>query len=670
MNSGQTFSTVLVANRGEIALRVIETAKQQGYDTVALYSPVDTDSPHVVAADRAVCLSGNSVDASYLNIDQVFAAAKASGADAIHPGYGFFSENADFAQRCEDEGIIFIGPSPQSIIDMGSKRQAKWKMIAAGVPCIPGYESADQSDDELLLQAEAMGWPVMIKASAGGGGRGMRLVHSPANFIEQLTLARSEALKAFGNDEMILEKALIGARHIEVQIFGDSFGNVVYLGERDCSLQRRHQKVIEEAPSPVVSESLRCEMGVAAVKAAKACNYVGAGTIEFLLGDNGVFYFLEMNTRLQVEHPVTELITGLDLVAWQLKVAAGYPLPKQQHEITLTGHAIEVRLYAEDPACQFMPQTGTVDAWIPASNQGVRIDTGIVQGQRVSPFYDPMLAKLIAYGEDRETARRRLVKVLKNSLLTGVRSNQSFLLRLLEEKVFISGESTTDYIDHQLDITTLMEPERGLQHLTQALATAFIVAQAAPNYGTLGWSNGLKHPHFLRLQNLDGKITEVCVLDVIDGYRCSIDDEHFTVKWPRSEKCGDASYRYRFSITVSDQMPVDQAAYVYHTPANGDISVFFQGQFYEFYDVTLAAPAIQLGLASGKVVAPMDGCIYQLLVEQGTRVKKGQTLAILEAMKMEHPLKADCDGVVEKIHISLGEQVHIRQDVIMLTADD
>ncbi|ROS01736.1 geranyl-CoA carboxylase alpha subunit [Sinobacterium caligoides] len=670
MSRCQPFTSVLVANRGEIALRVIESAKQQGYRTVALYSPVDADSPHVAAADSAVRLEGNSIDASYLNIEQVFAAARASAADAIHPGYGFFSENAEFAERCADEGIVFIGPSAASIVEMGSKRQAKLKMIAAGVPCIPGYEGAEQSNDELLRQAEAIGWPVMIKASAGGGGRGMRLVDSADSFIEQLAMARSEALNAFGNDEIILEKALVRARHIEVQVFGDRFGNAVYLGERDCSLQRRHQKVVEEAPSPAVDETLRQAMGEAAVRATKACDYIGAGTIEFLLDADGAFYFLEMNTRLQVEHPVTEWVTGLDLVAWQLQVAAGHALPKQQHEIGLSGHAIEVRLYAEDPAQQFMPQTGVVDAWLPAANEGLRIDAGISAGQPVSPYYDPMLAKLIAFGEDREMARRRLLRALQNSVLTGVRCNQSFLARLLQDPVFIAGEATTDYIDHQLDLASLLAPAEGQQALAQALAAVFLASQGGSATEAGGWSNGLRQPHRLLLQGEDDSRTEISVSREQAVYCCQIGEQQLRLRWQVPVSCAAATYRCRFALSLAEQVFVDAEAYIHYVASSGTISVSMLGDSSSFHDVTLAAPETRAGAASGRIVAPMDGSIYQLLVEQGERVSQGQTLAILEAMKMEHPLKADCDGVVEAVQITQGEQVSIRQTVIVLSADE
>ena len=423
---------VLVANRGEIALRVMKTAKAMGYETVAVYSEADADAPHVKFADEAVCIGAPQVNQSYLVVEKIIEACKQTGANAVHPGYGFLSENTEFCAQCQANGITFIGPDPKAIELMGNKRLAKIEMLEAGVPCIPGYEGAEQSENVLLEKAKEIGFPIMVKATAGGGGRGMRLVWKAEEFLAQLKTAKSEALNAFGSDEIILEKAVVNPRHIEIQVFADRHGNCIYLGERDCSVQRRHQKVVEEAPSPFVNEALRQKMGEAAVNAAKACDYVGAGTVEFLTDDEGNFYFLEMNTRLQVEHPVTELVTGVDLVAWQLIIAAGGLLPKTQEEVTINGHAMEVRLYAEDPALGFMPQTGKILSWQYAQDDGLRMDAGIQEGQEVTPYYDPMLAKVIAYGENRDVARRRLMSSLKNMNLLGVRCNRGFLYNILK----------------------------------------------------------------------------------------------------------------------------------------------------------------------------------------------------------------------------------------------
>ena len=442
-----SFEKVLVANRGEIACRVLQSARSLGYRTVAVFSEADAGARHVQLADEAVCIGPATAAESYLNVPALLDACRRSGADAVHPGYGFLSENADFAAACAEAGVTFIGPPAEAIRLMGSKRLSKIAMQEAGVPCVPGYQGEDQSDDTLIKEAEAVGLPLMIKASAGGGGRGMRVVTEPQQIAAQLKSARQEAKSSFGNDELILERAVINPRHVEIQVFGDHHGNVIHLGERDCSVQRRHQKVVEEAPSPVVDEDLRRRMGEAAVNAAKACDYVGAGTVEFLLGADGEFYFLEMNTRLQVEHPVTELVTGQDLVAWQLRVASGEPLPLTQEQVRLTGHAMEVRLYAEDPAQGYLPQTGPVLSWRPASGEGVRIDHGLVDGAEVGSHYDPMLAKIIAFGASRDEARRRLIRAVEDTVLMGLDDNRRFLAAILRHPEFAAGDATTAFID-------------------------------------------------------------------------------------------------------------------------------------------------------------------------------------------------------------------------------
>ena len=436
-----------------------------GYKTVAVYSEADRNALHVDCADEAVFIGASEVSSSYLNLDAILAAAKTSGADAVHPGYGFLSENTEFSRACSQAGITFIGPAPEAIELMGNKRQAKIAMINAGVPCIPGYEGADQSNENLLVQAREIGFPVMVKAAAGGGGRGMRQVDNEASFIEHLESARSEALNAFGSDELILEKAIVEPRHIEIQVFADQHGNCIHLGERDCSIQRRFQKVVEESPSPFMTQALRQQMGEAAVQAAKSCNYLGAGTVEFLVDKDRNFYFLEMNTRLQVEHPVTELVTGTDLVSWQLKIAAGESLPLKQEDVSMQGHAVEVRLYAEDPDNNFMPQTGSVLHWQPPRGEGIRLDSGIKQGQKISPYYDPMLAKVIAWGSDRNTACRRLQSALEDMRLMGVTHNQHFLGDILAQHEFIQGNATTAFLD-QVELKQPDQPDHNLELAT------------------------------------------------------------------------------------------------------------------------------------------------------------------------------------------------------------
>ena len=449
------FNSILIANRGEIACRVIRTAKKLGYRTVAVYSDADAGAPHVKLADDAVRIGSGPVGESYLVPELILQAAASSGAESIHPGYGFLSENAAFAEAVESAGLVFIGPTREAIDVMGNKAESKRRMIEAGVPCVPGYEGHDQSDKTLIAEGLKIDLPLMVKAAAGGGGRGMRLVHDQADLANAIKLARAEAEGAFGSGELILEKAIIEPRHVEIQVFADTFGNTVHLGERDCSVQRRHQKVIEEAPCPIMTPELREKMGQSAIDAAKSVNYRGAGTVEFLLDDSGFFYFLEMNTRLQVEHPVTELITGLDLVALQISVAQGEPLDFSQADLDLEGHAIEVRLYTEDPSQDFLPASGPVDLWAPASGVGVRIDDGISTGQAISPFYDPMVAKVIGYGPTREAARLRLIGALKETVLFGTPSNKDFLIQCLEKQSFIDGAATTAFIGEEFSAADL-----------------------------------------------------------------------------------------------------------------------------------------------------------------------------------------------------------------------
>src|SRR6476620_3521043 len=445
MSASRTpFFKVLIANRGEIALRIMRTAKRLGYGTVAVYSDADRDALHVREADSAVRIGEALPAQSYLRIDAIIAAAKASGASAIHPGYGFLAENEDFAQACRDAGLVFIGPSPEAIRSMGNKAGAKDIRQKAGVPCVPGYQGADQSDAVMLAAAKKIGFPVMIKAVAGGGGRGMRLVADAAAFPDALRSARSEAQGAFGDPTVILERAIVDPRHIEIQVFGDRYGNAVHLGERDCSVQRRHQKLIEEAPSPKVTRRLRARMGDVAVAAVKQLRYEGAGTLEFLLDPSGEFYFMEMNTRLQVEHPVTEAITGLDLVELQLRVASGEPLGLGQEDIRFSGHAIEVRLCSEDTDHDFMPQSGTMALW--QMPDGVRVEHALQSGSEIPPFYDSMIAKIISHGTTRDEARRKLICGLEQTVAFGVTTNQAFLAACLRHPAFASGEATTAFI--------------------------------------------------------------------------------------------------------------------------------------------------------------------------------------------------------------------------------
>ena len=644
------FSKILIANRGEIACRIQRTAQALGYRTVAVFSEADADALHVRIADEAVLIGAAPVPQSYLNQPAILDAARRTGADAIHPGYGFLSENAGFARACEEAGIVFIGPSPDAIDLMGSKRRSKIAMIAADVPCIAGYEGTDQDDDTLCREAERIGYPLMIKASAGGGGRGMRLVWRAEDLLEQLRTARSEALHGFGNDELILEQALINPRHVEIQIFADHHGNLLHLGERDCSIQRRHQKIIEEAPCPVMTADLRQAMGDAALKAGRAVNYVGAGTVEFLLAPDGGFYFLEMNTRLQVEHPVTELITGLDLVAWQLDVAAGLPLPLRQDQVQFSGHAMEVRLYAEDPAANFLPQTGHLLSWEPPIRDGVRIDHGLLEGQTISPFYDPMLGKVIAHGATREEARRKLLRAVEDCVLLGVQANQRLLAGLLAHPQFIDGDFGTDFIQqHFADHPALQAPAPSAEQLAIAAALFYQAMHARHAPGLGGWSNnsGAVRRYRIGLGERDWTLT--LTAGTGGTLHIRIAERVIELKLLEADQCG--------ATLMIDGI---RQRHAWHLDGN-DLWLFTRPGGLHLQDRTQAPVAARASVSDGSLNAPMDGAIVEVLVSEGTAVRQGQLLMVLEAMKMEHPLKAGIDGVVRTLHVKPGDQVKNRQ---------
>jgi geranyl-CoA carboxylase alpha subunit len=676
----QGFTKVLVANRGEIAVRVIRSAQSLGYRTVAVFSEADANAPHVSMADEAICIGASPVNESYLVADKLIAAAKKTGADAIHPGYGFLSENSAFAQACVDANITFIGPCPDAIDLMGSKRHSKIAMIAAGVPCIPGYEGADQSDDVLKNAAIEIGMPVMLKASAGGGGRGMRLVTDANDLDELIKSARSEALNAFGSGELIIEKAVMQPRHIEIQVFADRYGNTVYLGERDCSVQRRHQKVVEEAPSPFVNPAMRQAMGEAAVHAAKSCNYVGAGTVEFLADSEGNFYFLEMNTRLQVEHPVTELITGLDLVAMQLRVAAGDKLSITQKDVTLTGHAMEVRLYAEDPGANFIPQTGLLNLWQPASGDGIRIDSGIKsgiqQGQTVSPFYDPMLAKIIAYGENREEARRRLVLAVEDSKLLGIKDNRAFLASILRNDTFIQGNATTAFMGDDFSQDPSLQPLQAKETEVALAASILCALNSKVSTGT-GWQNNRTGSRVIKLscedQTFELALTAVENTITVDfsaiELTCTDADEVPQAKPQQTIKIiehAENTLKYLQddvirTITYSQTKGAGEALgcdQVHLAARYGNLT---------FTDTSLQS-AKKNKSGSDQVLASMDGGMVDVMVKVGDVVEVGQTLAVLEAMKMEHPLKAGVAGTIVKVLVQAGDQVKGRQKLIKIEA--
>ncbi len=642
----RNFKTILIANRGEIACRVMRTAQALGYRCVGVYSDADADAPHVRMADDAVLIGPAPVGESYLDMSSVLAAACDTGAEAIHPGYGFLSENAEFARACADAGLTFIGPGADAIDLMGNKAAAKRRMIEAGVPCVPGYEGADQSDETLLTAAGDIGFPLMVKAAAGGGGRGMRLVEDAAALPAALKSARSEALNAFGSDELILEKAIRRPRHVEVQVFADAQGNAIHLGERDCSVQRRHQKVIEEAPCPVMTEELRQRMGHAAVEAARSIGYLGAGTVEFLLGADGAFYFLEMNTRLQVEHPVTEMITGLDLVALQIRVAEGHPLGLEQADISLTGHAIEVRLYAEDTAQDFLPCTGHVELWRPADGEGLRFDSGIESGQAVSPFYDPMIAKAIAWGETRETARHRLIEGLKDTVLFGLTTNRGFLIDALSKETFAAGEATTAFIGEEFSADDLAEPQPKPEHAALAAVIQYQTERSSALAGSivvsselLDWSSGgdlmSRYVYDAADQEFD---IEVCPKGR-GIYRVAQSDEEFSVEILRLQ--GDTA-RLRTDGRRRDVQ--------FFIPAPGRIELAVEGQAFSFRNRIAFVADAEESAGGGRVLAPMHGTLLEVLVAPGDEVTTGTRLAVLEAMKMQHDILAEIDGTIVTVN--------------------
>jgi geranyl-CoA carboxylase alpha subunit len=658
------FTSILVANRGEIAVRVIRGVQALGYRAIAVYSAADEHALHVRLADDAALIGPAPVGESYLSIDNILAAAKITAAQAIHPGYGFLSENAEFAQACEKAGLVFIGPTADSINLMGNKAAAKKRMIAANVPCVPGYEEADQSDEVLVLAGSDIGFPLMVKAAAGGGGRGMRLVEEPASLMAALHAARTEALNGFGSDELILEKAILRPRHVEIQVLADNHGNVIHLGERDCSVQRRHQKVVEEAPSPVVSAQLREAMGTAAVEAARAINYRGAGTVEFLLDEQQHFYFLEMNTRLQVEHPVTEMVTGLDLVALQVDIAQGRPLEIGQHQVDLRGHAMEVRLYAEDTANDFLPRSGHIALWQAAEGSGVRIDAGIATGQEVSPYYDPMLAKLIAWGENREIARQRLINALKNTLVFGTITNRRFLIDTLQHETFATGRATTAFIGDEFteaDLAVLVLP---LPALAMAAVLQYCLERSVMLSRSLGvseelldWSSagGLLTRY---AYEIDGNLLELTVSPRRSGgYQVRVDEELFDVEV--------------LSISGNDarlQCNGKRQQFYYFSPQVGELHISLEGQNFELRNLLAFAAQLQQEAGGGRVLAPKHGAVQAVLVAVGDKVKKGQPLLIVEAMKMQHEIVAELDGVVVTVDVEKDNQVEAEELLVEIEA--
>ncbi len=656
------FSSILIANRGEIACRVIRTAHALGYRTIAVYSEADANAPHVKAADEAVCIGPAPVGESYLLGHAILQVAKETGAGAIHPGYGFLSENTGFAAACAKAGITFIGPSAEAITLMGNKAEAKRGMIKAGVPCVPGYEGEDQSDAAMITAAKGIGYPLMVKAAAGGGGRGMRLVESEGELANAIALARSEAENAFGSGELILEKAIIRPRHVEIQVFADEAGNTIHLGERDCSVQRRHQKVVEEAPCPVMTETLRAEMGAAAVAAAKSINYCGAGTVEFLLDEGGAFYFLEMNTRLQVEHPVTECITGLDLVALQIQVAQGKPLGLTQDDVALTGHAIEVRLYAEDPAEDFLPMTGPIDLWQVPQMSGLRVDSGIETGGAVSPYYDPMLAKIIAYGETRDRARRRLIEALKETHLFGTKTNRRFLIECLEAESFAQGQATTAFIAETFGDGALGNNAPPLADAAMAAVLQVHLAFQATQARAISAPNVLQN--WASANNL---ISRAGYTFGESGFDLSL-----TALGPNAYQVSDGEERLAVTLISDDgavaQMDVGGVQHKVRFQSRDAAALYLSvdGRAHLFDNTLMHIVGAGEEAGGNRILSPMHGALLEVRVAEGDTVTKGQCVAILEAMKMQHEILAPADGTVVAVRAEAGTQVPADEVLIEL----
>lgn len=670
------FDTLLIANRGEIACRVAATARRLGIRTVAVYSDADANARHVAACDVAVHIGGPEPRASYLRADAILQAARDTGAQAIHPGYGFLSENEAFAEAAEQAGIAFVGPPASAIAAMGSKSAAKSLMEKAGVPLVPGYHGDNQDPQFLKEQADAIGYPVLIKASAGGGGKGMRVVESSGAFLDALASCQREAASSFGDDRVLIERYLQKPRHIEIQVFADTHGNCVYLFERDCSVQRRHQKVIEEAPAPGMTEERRRAMGEAAVAAARAVGYVGAGTVEFIAEPDGRFYFMEMNTRLQVEHPVTEMITGHDLVEWQLRVAAGQPLPARQEDLRIHGHAIEARIYAENPEKGFLPSIGTLaylglPAHVAFANGDIRVDGGVRTGDTITPFYDPMIAKLIVHGADRDQARARMLQALAQTQAVGVQTNVAFLARLMRDSAFAAADLDTGLIERQR--ATLLPEPTPADAATLALATAAVLAsqgqaQSAPHAAAPadpwdtrdGWRLGGRYQRTLQWID-NGETRHVTVARQGADWTLDSGDGARPFAW-RAEDVNGPARVLRITLDGRERagtvvLHADKA----HVFGDGGARVL------DLYDPLAHAQDTQ-GDHGGGLTAPMPGKIISIAVKAGDSVTKGQPLLVMEAMKMEHTISAPADGKVEELFYAVGDQVTEGAELVAIGA--
>jgi geranyl-CoA carboxylase alpha subunit len=664
---------VLVANRGEIACRIMRTCRAMGIATVAVFSEADASARHVHEADEAIRIGPSAASASYLNIPAIIQAARRADADAIHPGYGFLSEQALFAQACVEAGITFIGPRPEVIARMGSKREARHLVSAAGVPVVPGYDDADQSDERLLAAAREIGFPILVKASAGGGGKGMRAVERAGDLPAALASARREALAAFGDATLLLERLIREPHHVEFQIFGDEHGHLLHLGERECSIQRRHQKVIEETPSTALTSELRARMADAALTVGRQLGYTNAGTVEFILDLEGHFFFLEVNTRLQVEHPITELVTGLDLVRWQIEIAEGRPLPLTQDEVTFTGHAIEARLYAEDPAGGFLPATGQVALWREATGDGVRVDSGLHTGDEIGIFYDPLLAKICAYGADRVEALRRLDRALGATVLFGPRNNLDFLRRALLHPAHVAGDLSTDFVERHL--TDLLAPPEDAAPLPAlplaAVLTALADILALPE--PRGWRNNPSRP-LLQRYSPRGDMTTIVEVQVTPSSASNVfavDVTSHASAWSLQARVHDRAGADLWveldGYLVHGLVVVGEGGDRWVKAGTRSLALSHLPALPQPTPHSPSGTVVTRGSASlpshaggpGVVVAPMPGQVLAVLVGERRPVRAGDPVILLEAMKMEHTLRAPRDGVVAAIHTRVGEQVSV-----------
>lgn len=656
------FNKILIANRGEIACRIIRTAQRMGVQCVAVYSDADRHAQHVQMADEAFYIGPSPSNQSYLVVEKIIDAAKRSGVQAIHPGYGFLSENEAFADACATNNIVFVGPPASAIAAMGSKSAAKSIMHEAGVPLVPGYHGSEQDEEKLRAEAEQIGYPVLLKAAYGGGGKGMREVHKASQFDAALASAKREAMASFSNDKMLIEKFIVKPRHVEIQVFCDEHGNAVYLAERDCSVQRRHQKVLEEAPAPALGEETRRAMGQAAVRAAQAIDYRGAGTVEFLLDANNDFFFMEMNTRLQVEHPVTEMITGQDLVEWQLIVASGGLLPISQDQVTLTGHAFEARIYAEDPQQDFLPSTGRIEFLrTPQTDAHIRIDSGVREGDEVSPYYDPMIAKLIVWDSDRERALLRLQRALREYQLVGPTTNIDYLHRLASHKDFVRANLSTQFIEQHEDV--LLAPAKGIDETLghACMAAALALHQRPETNAQNPWSAGTSW----RLNQPAKQHFEWLYHDEPMTVSVSQQDEQFKIQFADQE------------FELSAQLEQDQLSVTHQGHQFTARVALFTDRFSLFtsqgrMDFSAIDKDAAFGIEedAGTLTAPMNGTIVAVNVAVGDTVEKDQPLVVMEAMKMEYTIKAPTGGVVEQVFFAAGDLVSDGAELLALAIDD